>query len=167
MKNNIESHIAGFHTSPDEFFRADSITISQIYRAKGNEAAMVYFINADYCYSGFDLASKRNILFTGITRSKAWVRVSGIGSNMVKLIEEFKKVKDYNFELDFIYPNEEKRQKMRIIHRDKTKTEKEAIKIAEDSLKDTLRKIKEGKLQKEDLSDEIRNEILGIFRDEY
>lgn len=167
MENNIESHIAGYHTSPDEFFQKDSITISQIYRAKGNEAAMVYFVNADYCYDGYNLASKRNILFTGITRSKAWVRVSGVGKNMSKLIGEFEEVKKHNFELEFTYPDEEQRKKLRIIHRDRTKTEQEAIRKTENSLKDTIKQLKEGKIQKEDIPKELISDILEILGHEH
>ena len=167
MQNNIESHIAGYHTSPDEFFQKDSITISQIYRAKGNEAAMVYFVNADYCYDGYNLASKRNILFTGITRSKAWVRVSVVLKNMSKLIDEFEKVKKHNFELNFIYPDERQRKKLRIIHRDRTKTEQEAIRKTENSLKDTIKQLEEGKIKKEDLPKELINDILEILGHEH
>lgn len=165
MQNNIETHIAGYNTSPDQFFADDSITISQIYRAKGNEAAMVYFVNADYCYSGFDLGSKRNILFTGITRSKAWVRVSGVGDDMKSLIEEFEEVKNKDFTLEFTYPNEEKRNKMRMIHRDRTQTEKETIKNAESTLKNIAQQIKAGKIQKEDFSQDILDKFLESIKD--
>lgn len=165
MHSNIESHIAGHHTSPDEFFREDSITISQIYRAKGNEAAMVYFVNADYCYKGINLASKRNILFTGITRSKAWVRVTGIGENMDGLINEYENIKKHKFNLEFNYPNKLEREKLKIIHRDKTKTEEDDIQLSENSLKDTLIKLKEGKIQKEDLSD-VAKEFMEFFINE-
>ncbi len=166
LENNIETHIAGYDNSPDEFYRENSITISQIYRAKGNEAAMVYFVNADYCYSGPNLSSKRNILFTGITRSKAWVRVSGIGSKMEKLIEEYNRVKEKEFKLEFIYPNEEERKKLRIIHRDKTKSEEENIKNTEKRLKEAVSQIKNGKIQREDLSEDLIQEMLELLKGE-
>lgn len=167
LENNIETHIAGYDSSPDEFFREDSVTISQIYRAKGNEAAIVYFVNADYCYSGANLASKRNILFTGITRSKAWVRVSGIGENMDSLIKEYNKVKEKEFKLDFIYPNAAEREKLRIIHRDKTRSEEENIKSTESKLKGILSELKDGKIQKEDLSEDILKELKEILINEF
>lgn len=66
---NINSHTAGVDTTPDVFFTEndDSIVFTGIYRAKGNEAAMVYVINAESCYdSFFDLAKKRNQLFTAM-----------------------------------------------------------------------------------------------------
>ena len=50
--------------------QSGSITVSGIFRAKGNEAPMVYIANADYCASGHEMIRLRNILFTAITRSR-------------------------------------------------------------------------------------------------
>jgi superfamily I DNA and RNA helicase len=85
LKNNVNSHLAGIDSSPDVFFNADneSVTFTGIFRAKGNEAGMVYIINAQDCYYSFgNMATVRNRLFTAITRSKAWVRVLGFGKGM-------------------------------------------------------------------------------------
>ncbi|WP_058994022.1 DEAD/DEAH box helicase [Sarcina ventriculi] len=161
-ENKINSHIAGHDTSPDEFNKDDSITISQIYRAKGNEASMIYFINADKCYNGINLAKKRNILFTGITRSKAWVRVTGVGDKMSHLIDEYNEVKKHNFELDFKYPDEEQRAKLRIIHRDKTKSEQDRIKMTELQVYDIISRLKRGEIQKEDLSEDLLNDLKDV-----
>ncbi|EGT4141235.1 DEAD/DEAH box helicase [Clostridium perfringens] len=166
FNRNIVTHIAGVDISPDEFNSEKSITISQIYRAKGNEAAMVYLVNADYCYSGINLAQKRNILFTAITRSKGWVRVTGIGEKMDGLIEEYKKVKDENFRLKFIYPDEKMRARLRIIHRDKTKSEQDEIKNTENALVKSIERIKQGKIQKEDLSKDILEELAKLLSDD-
>ena len=71
----INSHIAGQDTEPDTFYRDESVTFTGIYRAKGNEAGMVYIINAQDCHSSArNLATIRNRLFTAITRSKSWIR---------------------------------------------------------------------------------------------
>lgn len=64
---NIPSHTAGVDTDADVFFKTDndSITCTGIYRAKGNEAGMVYVVNAQDCDgSGLGLSSLRNRLFT-------------------------------------------------------------------------------------------------------
>lgn len=151
MQKEIRSHIVGVQTTPDDFFQEDSIAITQIYRAKGNEAAVVYLINADLCAKGVNLSRKRNILFTGITRSKAWVRVSGLGENMDLLIEEYEKVKEKNFQLEFTYPTEEQRKNMRIIHRDKNQNEITEIKKSNFSLYEVAEKLKNGEIRKEDL----------------
>ncbi len=153
MERDIRSHIVGVQTTPDDFFQEDSIAVSQIYRAKGNEAAVVYLINADVCARGVNLSRKRNILFTAITRSKAWVRVSGLGENMELLMKEYEEVKSRNFRLQFTYPDELQRQNMRIIHRDMTQNEIRDIKKSNVSLADILEKIKKGEIQKEDLDE--------------
>ncbi|MCW1940890.1 ATP-binding domain-containing protein [Bacillus anthracis] len=64
------------------------ITLSTVYRAKGNEAPMIYVIGADAF--GRDRLSKkmRNKIFTAFTRAKAWLRVSGMGDGMELLINE-------------------------------------------------------------------------------
>jgi superfamily I DNA and RNA helicase len=118
----VATHLAGVDTSPDIFFDDDgkSVAFTGIFRAKGNEAGMVYIINAQDCYSSWgSLARVRNQLFTAITRSKAWVRVLGVGENMAKLINEFDQVKSQNFELDFRYPTAQEREKLNIVNRDK------------------------------------------------
>ncbi|MDO4275583.1 MAG: ATP-binding domain-containing protein [Eubacteriales bacterium] len=151
MEKMIRTHIVGVQTTPDDFFQEDSIAITQIYRAKGNEAAVVYLINADLCAKGVNLSRKRNILFTAITRSKAWVRVSGVGDDMELLINEYEKVKKNDFRLEFIYPNEQQRQNMRIIHRDKTKNELLEIKKSNFTLSEIAEKLASGEIQKQDL----------------
>src|ERR1035437_1194607 len=76
----IASHLAGVTSSVDELFSDDSVAISGIYRAKGNEAAMVYVLNSEYGIPAVELIKRRNILFTAITRSRAWVRLCGCGA---------------------------------------------------------------------------------------
>ena len=83
---------------------------------------MVYIINAQDTYAGIfgerDLIKRRNVLFTAITRSKAWVRVVGIGEAMNKLIQEYEEVRKNGFKLRFIYPTPEEIKRLNIIHRD-------------------------------------------------
>jgi len=123
-EKGINSNLAGVSTSPDIFHTEDAVTFTGIYRAKGNEAPMVYIINAQYSYGGYELAKKRNILFTAMTRSKAWVRVCGYGQDMGKLTSEFQKVKENDFKLKFKYPTEKERQNMNIVNRDMSEEEK-------------------------------------------
>lgn len=152
FESNISSHLAGIHTSPDVFFEQDSITFTGIFRAKGNEAGMVYIINAHDCYESFgNLPTVRNQLFTAITRSKAWVRVLGVGKNMSKLIDEFKTVKKNNFKLEFEYPTKELRAKLNIVNRDMSMSEKKELKKADRSLSGLLNTLVNGEIQIEDL----------------
>lgn len=71
--NNI---IADPYSEPP-FFIEGMITLSTVYRAKGNEAAAVFAIGID-AINGKGRGS-RNKLFTAFTRAKAWLRITGIG----------------------------------------------------------------------------------------
>ena len=157
FEENINSHTAGVDTTPDIFFveNNDSVVFTGIYRAKGNEAAMVYVINAESCYdSYYDLAKKRNQLFTAITRSKAWVRVVGVGEDMDKLIDEYKKVKAHNYTLDFIYPDKSQREKMNIVNRDMSAAEKNKVQKNKTNIENLIMELENGEIFLEDLGEE-------------
>lgn len=150
----IESHTAGVDTAPDVFFsdHNDSVAFTGIYRAKGNEAAMVYVVNSQDCYSShFDLAKRRNQLFTAITRSKAWVRVLGIGKEMEGLVAEYEKVKKHKFTLDFNYPTQNQRNHMNIVNRDMSETEKLRVRKSQGNFANLIKDLESGKIFIEDL----------------
>jgi superfamily I DNA and RNA helicase len=157
FKLGINSHLAGVDTSPDVFFDADndSVAFTGIFRAKGNEAGMVYIVNAQDCYSSFgNLATIRNRLFTAITRSKAWVRVLGYGKGMDALKQEFDKVKESNFALRFKYPTENERKHLNIVNRDMTKEERRRVRRKKDDFAQLLDDLENGRVFAEDLGAE-------------
>lgn len=162
----INSHLAGVSTSPDQFFLEDSITVTSIFRAKGNEAAMVYVIDGQNCATNNSSARSRNILFTAITRSKAWIRVFGVGPKMENLAEEYNLIMNNDFKLRFKYPNKKVRETLNIIHRDKSKFEEEKIGRRVNDISDLLKDIKNGTMYKEDIPKELLEELKGLFEDE-
>lgn len=137
-KRNIPSHLAGVSSSTDEIFVPESVAISNIYRAKGNEAPMVYVANSDYCANGVELIRTRNSIFTAITRSRAWVRLTGSGKNMKNIIQEFNDLVKNGFSFNFVLPSDEERKRLRSIHRDRTATEKAKIKRVESGLNELI-----------------------------
>lgn len=158
LKEGINSCIAGVTNSADIFFESDSVTFTGIFRAKGNEGAMVYVINAQDCYSTFlpsELGTARNRLFTAITRSKAWVRVLGVGPAMSKLEEEFARVKEHDFRLEFVYPDEDQRKKLQIINRDMTATERKRLQKKLGEGASFVEALENGEIELEDLSPEL------------
>jgi len=162
-EKGINSNLAGVSTSPDIFHTGDAITFTGIYRAKGNEAPMVYIINAQYSYGGYELAKKRNILFTAITRSKAWVRVCGYGRDMEKLTSEFQKVKENHFKLKFKYPTEDERKNMNMLNKDMSAEEKRKLSKNERSINELLHDLRSGTIQKENLSQEMLSELKALL----
>ncbi|PHJ69176.1 helicase [Nostoc linckia z18] len=155
FEKKINSNLAGVTNSRDEFFSEEAVTFTGIYRAKGNEAAMIYVINAHECFSGPELSKKRNILFTAMTRSKAWLRVLGYGEDMRGLVREFEEVRRRNFVLEFTYPTEEERRKMNVINRDISPKERERRIQNQRNLKDIVEDLDKGVIHKEDLSQEL------------
>ncbi|EFH8602503.1 helicase [Escherichia coli] len=162
----IQTHLAGVDTDADVFFQTGtpSVTFTGIYRAKGNEAGMVYVINAQECNSsGPNLASLRNRLFTAITRSKAWVRIVGYGPGMQGLLDEFSILKQQGFVLDFEYPDEVLLGKLRIVHRDLSPLERQRLERRKVQLVEVLNDLEKGEIHPEDLDESIREKIMKLF----
>lgn len=123
----VKSHIVGVTSSRDEFHQENHVAISGPYRAKGNEAPVIYLMDADYCADGGELIKKRNILFTAITRSRGWVRVCGVGAQMDALVGEFNQLKANEFQLRFKIPTSDELRQMRTLYRDISESEKKKV----------------------------------------
>lgn len=106
---------------------------------------MVYVVNADECeVKGANLAGIRNRLFTAITRSKAWVRVTGVGAKMEAIAEEYNQIKNADFKLTFKYPTEEELKQMRIIHRDMSVENQRTLEKYDNTISDMIRDLNDG-----------------------
>jgi len=115
--NNIHDDNFGLK----DFSKTDSVTLSTVYKAKGNEAYFVYIVGVDAIFIPSPDIQKRNILFSAITRAKGWVRISGIGK-AAEACEEEVHAAMANFPyLKFNYPDPEM---LKIMKRD---LEKDAI----------------------------------------
>ena len=163
FEKGINTNLAGITTSPDDFFNEDNIVFTGINRAKGNEAAMIYVMDAQLCFSGSELAKKRNILFTAMTRSKAWLRVLGYGEGMKNLEAEYMRVKEKGFSLEFTYPTEEERKEMNVVNRDMSPREMNRIAREKKNFKGFLEAFDRGEIRKEDLPQEDLERLKEIL----
>ncbi|HDS1776884.1 TPA: DEAD/DEAH box helicase [Pseudomonas putida] len=162
----IQSHLAGVDTDQDVFFRSDlgSVTFTGIYRAKGNEAGMVYVINAQECDGvGAGLSTLRNRLFTAITRSKGWVRVVGHGPGMDALLQEYAQLKQHQYRLDMVYPTDAQLSKLRIVHRDLSEHDKQRLEQKKYNAQELTHALETGELNPEDLDGETRAKLLALL----
>lgn len=66
-------------SKPNMFWDDGSVTVSRLPRAKGNEADMVYLLGLDSIARHESDLTLRNQLFVAMTRTKAWLSLSGIG----------------------------------------------------------------------------------------
>ncbi|MDR1641607.1 MAG: ATP-binding domain-containing protein [Clostridiales bacterium] len=109
--------MVGEDNPQDEFWNGDSVAICNLFKARSNEAPMVYVIDAHTSFfSKFDAAKARNLLYSAMTRSKAWVRVSGFGKEMDSLVSEYERIKSKGFKLDFVYPT--RHNVLRLVYRE-------------------------------------------------
>lgn len=168
IANGINSNLVGVATSRDTFKIEGCITCSHIYRAKGNEAPMVYILNADYCVQNIELRKVRNILFTAITRSRSWVRICGVGEEIKMLENEINQCREKGYALEFKIPTDAELKKMNLIHRDRTEQEIREMKNASKMAKDLSRLIKKGMIDVSaipELSELVQN--IDDKRDEF
>lgn len=166
MQMGINSNLAGVTTIADVFTEPGTVTFTGIFRAKGNEAAMVYVINAQDCFGALhprDVARIRNRLFTAITRSKAWVRVLGVGKAMSALKAEFEKAKAENFALHFRYPTQKERQTMTTVNRDMSKAEQDRSARRRNNLADIIASLESGESFIEDYPNNLVEKLQALL----
>lgn len=141
---SIPSMMAGVTHDRDTFKIPGHISCSAIYRAKGNESPMVYIANSNYCFKGFELIKLRNILFTAITRSRAWIRICGIGDDMQSLTQEIDCFFKHKYTLEFNVPTEQEMQRLRIINRERNAIETQKLEQAQKGVQTFIELLQKG-----------------------
>jgi superfamily I DNA and RNA helicase len=121
--NNI---IADPYTEPP-FTLPRRVTLSTVYRAKGNEAAVVFAVGVDAVDT--DTRSGRNRLFTAFTRTKAWLRVSGSSKRVEGIGREIQSALTHFPYLEFKMPD---LREVELIQRDLSERTAKAKKIREE-----------------------------------
>ena len=94
--------------NPNLFWYSGAVTISTIYRAKGQEADLVYIIGLDYIAQDESNIYLRNQLFIALTRSRGWAYLSGIGN--YEFYQEIKAVISSKDTFKFIYREDYSRE---------------------------------------------------------
>ena len=84
------------------FIEEGCVTLSTVYRAKGNEAAQVYVMGTQIFEHNSNRRSMRNRIFTAFTRAKGWLKISGVNIKDGKLWKEVEKVFENGFTLKFL-----------------------------------------------------------------
>jgi len=88
----------------------NAIPYTTIFRAKGNEANLVFIVNADSLEMVKSIS--RNKIFTAMTRARYAVWLMGM--KQIKSYEkEIKDVENKDYALDFTYPTEEEMEKIK------------------------------------------------------
>ena len=165
QRHGISSHLAGVTSSQDEIFQADSVAMANIYRSKGNEAAMVYVVGAQYYVFSTEQIRRRNALFTAITRSRAWVRLCGWGSLFDGLQAEVNRLKENDYQLKFRLLTAGELENTRKIHRALTPGERDRYRKAELSAKELLKAVDDG-ISLDSLPSDVREGLQRLWQRE-
>lgn len=158
-KYQIQAHLAGVTSSVDRLYQDGSVAMTSIYRAKGNEAAMVYVVGSEYAAEPFRSVRGRNVLFTAITRSRAWVRICGCGPAMNEIISELESVRKNDYRLRFSVPTPEALANIRKIHRDMSAAEIAKRDTALKNVEPLLAMLESGELPTEALPDDFKKRL--------
>jgi superfamily I DNA and RNA helicase len=164
-RRDVNCHLVGVNSSVDEVFRPGSVAIAHIFRAKGNEAPMVYVVDAQYAAHNFNAVTRRNTLFTAITRSRAWVRIAGYGDGMRAIAEECQTVIDRGFRLEFTIPTDEQLRTLRHLHRDRSAEDEESVRKAAEGLSAFLDAFDRGDIDIEDLPPALRDRATRLQKE--
>jgi superfamily I DNA and RNA helicase len=92
----------------DKFGEKGYVTLSTVYKAKGNEAFVVYVMAFDFLYDYVEFVLARNRAFTSISRSKGWCRITGTGKDMQRAITEIQTTVSKIPQFIFNFPDPEK-----------------------------------------------------------
>lgn len=133
----VRSSIPGLVDQSWEFAEEGLVTLSTVFRAKGNEAPIVYICCMEALYSYVEEIESRNRAFAAISRAKAWLRVSGVGAVMAQVASELQKILADIPRLRFTFPDMED---IRIRKLDATETtrRKKEVNVLRRSIKTVL-----------------------------
>ncbi|SEU19634.1 DEAD/DEAH box helicase [Stigmatella erecta] len=114
QQRNIEAHEARGNAvhGPD-----GAVSIAIVNRAKGNEAPMVYVVQSEHAATERNVLKRRNAMFTAITRSRAWIRITGSGDGMRIIEQEVAEVVSSDYRLRLTVPTKAELERMERQHR--------------------------------------------------
>jgi superfamily I DNA and RNA helicase len=88
----IPSTIPGLIDEASAFGEPGAVTLSTVFRTKGSEAYVVYICGFEALDNYAEVVENRNRAFTAISRSKAWVRITGVGNQMRAVQKEIQSI---------------------------------------------------------------------------
>lgn len=145
VKAGVESIMPGVDVDRDTFSQKGCITCTHIYRAKGNEKPMVYLADAEYGCLKSEIIQARNTLFTAITRSRAWVRITGVGSGMDLVEAEINKCRKNEYVLEINIPSKPEIEQLNLLNRGKK--EQQQVKNVEKTADQLIKMLKSGEIE--------------------
>lgn len=163
-RHGIDSHLVGVNASADQVFRAESVAVAHIYRAKGNEAPMVYVLDSERALERFNPLTRRNTLFTAITRSRAWVRICASGPAAPDIAEELRNVQDQDYRLTFQVPTAPELARLRRVNRERSRAETQSVVRVEQRAASLVEALEGQEVSLDDLDPQLRMRLADLLR---
>jgi len=135
MRDGVASTIPGLVDDASDFAEQGMVTLSTVFRAKGNEAPVVYILSFQSLYDFAEEIENRNRAFTSISRSKGWVRITGTAPRMTEVMKELKQIADEIPRFKFVFPDMEKIRKLDASETTRRRQEVKKAKAAVESLR--------------------------------
>jgi superfamily I DNA and RNA helicase len=158
-QRGIKSVRLGTDTGVDTFRVEGSVTITSAFRAKGNEASMVYVYGFEDVGTSYDVVKKRNKAFTAMTRTKGWLVISGVGRTAEVLFQELEAIMERVGCVSFIVPDMAKIQRNLETHENQRRRSR--AKKAQESLAKLLRDLTD--VNPDDLSEEQKKQLYRLL----
>lgn len=163
-ETDVSAHLVGVTSSTDEVFRKGSVAIAHIYRAKGNEAPIVFVPDANEAMSAINPIKNRNVLFTSITRSRAWVYLMGHSMDGQKLASEFSTLEENNFHLRLKIPTPSELSNIRSVNRERSSHEEMVLRNNARSMDALIAEMADNDQSLDSLSSETRQWLLNNLK---
>ena len=161
-QKGITSIRVGTDVSIDAFRVRGAVTITSVFRAKGNEASVIYvygFEEIGNVREGYEIVTKRNLAFTAMTRTKGWLVLTGVGKVAGDLFEEIEAVLENIGSVSFVVPDMAKIQ--RNLETYENQRRRVRIRQAERSISKTIKDLAD--VNPEDLSPELKKQLYRLL----
>jgi len=159
-RREIKAITPGYIESSDKFKEHGFITLTTAFRAKGNEANVVFILNAQNIVDNTTYRM-RNAFFVAATRSRGWCYIYGYGSKSESLRDEIDSILSDYPRFIFTFPRaEDIQRRLELLSADKDleKVENEIDKILQDK---TYRALLIEKLKRGD--NEMSKELIQLL----
>ena len=108
---------------------------------------MVYLADAEYGCLQSEIVQARNVLFTAITRSRAWIKITGIGSGMEQIEQEISKCIEKDYALEINIPSEQEIKALNLLNRENANKVEKVTKNVERTTEELIKLLKLGEVE--------------------
>lgn len=143
-----------------DFQQEGAVTLSTIYKAKGNEAYSVYIVGIDAIF--YEPSPRdRNRAFTAMTRAKGWLYVTGSGESARAFEKELQAAKEKFPYLVFKYPTPEQLVYMKrdLVEIDPEEVDDEIDRLGQGMDPDEMERILRRKLKQVQARKRVKNRV--------